>query len=374
MRAPSCSSNARVAATSVFATEERGRLRGEVVEMAIEALERWELDDQTGTAQLVDVLRLQQVPQAMRAEIEQVAARRQRRLSHGPGRLGEEDLLAIPGPQQARQAVQAGSEIVAVAGGRLPDVDGHPHPQRTEIAPIFLSQRRLRGDGGRDRRRHGWERGLDRIADRLEEDAVLGRDRVVEQGEVALDRRPHRRGIALPALGAALDVGEEEGNCPARELGHSSAPATKRRPERTDRVHIRARLVRFRLARAPRRERRHDEKHSTLRIVGNAERVTGAAIGHQIRHNARCSVPRNDVALTREGFPRWTTSHSTDLTRLFSASRSRRDGGAGRARHAPRWHAAGPERAMLPPNPAKGAAARTKVTSQTGAREAGTDR
>jgi dipeptidyl aminopeptidase/acylaminoacyl peptidase len=43
--------------------------------------------------------------------------------------------------------------------------------------------------------RRGWERGLDRIADRLEEDAITGRYRVVEQGEAALDRRPHRRVI-----------------------------------------------------------------------------------------------------------------------------------------------------------------------------------
>src|ERR687898_3613668 len=116
----------------------------------------------------------------MRAEIEQIATRRQRRNGDGASRLGEEDLFAIAGPEQSRQAVQAGSEIVAVSGGRLPDVDRHPYPQRPQSAPVLLSQRRLGRDGGGDRRRHGWERRLNRVADRLEEDAVLGGDRVVE--------------------------------------------------------------------------------------------------------------------------------------------------------------------------------------------------
>ena len=164
-----------------FAAEERGRLRGEVVQVAVETLERREVDDQARTAQLVDVLRLQQVPQAMRRRDRGDRSRAAAPIRPGAGRLGEEDLLAVAGAEEARQAVQAGSEIVAVLGGRLPDMDGHPHAQRPEIAPVFLSQRRLGGDGGRDGCGHGRERGLDRIADRLEEDAVLRGDRLVKQ-------------------------------------------------------------------------------------------------------------------------------------------------------------------------------------------------
>ena len=40
----------------------------------------------------------------------------------------------------------------------------------------------------------------------------MRRDRRVEQGDVAGDGGRHRRAVPLPERGAALDVGEEEGD------------------------------------------------------------------------------------------------------------------------------------------------------------------
>ena len=46
--------------------------------------------------------------------------------------------------------------------------------------------------------------------DVIEQDAIFGLNHVVERGEVAVDRRAHRTGIALPARSAALDAGESD--------------------------------------------------------------------------------------------------------------------------------------------------------------------
>src|SRR5215207_5973192 len=104
----------------------------------------------------------------MRAEIEEVAAGRQYRISQGAGCLGEQDLLAIADREEARQPVQARSDVVAVSGGCVPDMNRHPHAQRSEIAPIFRSQRRLCREGRRYSCWCGRKGGLDRIADGLE--------------------------------------------------------------------------------------------------------------------------------------------------------------------------------------------------------------
>ena len=55
-------------------------------------------------------------------------------------------------------------------------------------------------------------------------DPVVRGDRMVDQGEVARDRGRHRRPIPLPERGAPLDVGEEEGDGAAGEIGHGPLP------------------------------------------------------------------------------------------------------------------------------------------------------
>ena len=50
------------------------------------------------------------------------------------------------------------------------------------------------------------------IADGLVEDAVVGVDEALEDGQVPIDGLPHGGPVPLPQRGAALDVGEEEGD------------------------------------------------------------------------------------------------------------------------------------------------------------------
>jgi hypothetical protein len=118
---------------------------------------------------------------------------------------------------------------------RRSGVDGHPHGDRSEIAPVLGYERSLAIDGGEQRVEGGRERGVDGVADGLEAGAVVGLDGGIQEREVPLDGRPHRRRVPFPAAGAPLDIGEEEGDSPAGQFAHGgqSVAAGIVHPERT---------------------------------------------------------------------------------------------------------------------------------------------
>ena len=90
----------------------------------------------------------------------------------------------------------------------------NPHADRAQWPPILDEQGSLGGEGSGDGLRGCREGRLDGVADNLEENRSVRLDGLSEQDEVALDGVRHRRSVLLPALRAALDVGEEEGNRP----------------------------------------------------------------------------------------------------------------------------------------------------------------
>jgi hypothetical protein len=53
---------------------------------------------------------------------------------------------------------------------------------------------------------------MDGNADRLEEGSVMGLDGSAQECQVTIDSDRHRAAVRLPERGAALDVGEEEGD------------------------------------------------------------------------------------------------------------------------------------------------------------------
>jgi hypothetical protein len=107
-------------------------------------------------------------------------------------------------------------------------VEGHPHPERPDrLGPRFSEKGTLSIQRGAHRLRRGRERRLDGITDLLERDPTVAFDRVTQYFEVPVDRGPHRRRVAFPALGAGLDVREEERDRPARQVCHRLlSPAT----------------------------------------------------------------------------------------------------------------------------------------------------
>src|SRR5215212_10276208 len=66
---------------------------------------------------------------------------------------------------------------------------------------------------------HG-EGDLDTVTDGLVEDSAMALDRATQDVEMVFDSLCHRLPVSLPALGRALDVGEEKGDGPRWELGH----------------------------------------------------------------------------------------------------------------------------------------------------------
>ncbi len=65
----------------------------------------------------------------MRAQIAQLDVRREVVADEVLARLGEEELTAVAGPQEARQAIQAWGEVIPVGGDRFPGVKRHPDAQ-----------------------------------------------------------------------------------------------------------------------------------------------------------------------------------------------------------------------------------------------------
>jgi hypothetical protein len=77
-----------------------------------------------------------------------------------------------------------------------------------------------RGNGGRGCR----EGCLARIPDGLEQHASMSLDCGAQELKVAFDRSGHRRSVLLPELGTPFDIGEEEGDGAARQVGHRPSP------------------------------------------------------------------------------------------------------------------------------------------------------
>jgi hypothetical protein len=93
----------------------------------------------------------------------------------------------------------------------LPGTDVHPHRQ-TEFA--------LRGDRRFDRGSRRGEGGQYTVAGIFECPAAVDLDRRSKYGIVLCQRDAHCLGFILPALGGALDVGDQKRNSPNRRLEH----------------------------------------------------------------------------------------------------------------------------------------------------------
>ena len=185
----------------VSPTEERRRLGREVGQSTVERVERREGGGQAGGDQLGDALRPVEVPEAVLAEVQESHPLRQVVAGQLRRRQREEHLPAVPGVEQAGDAVQRLPEIVAAPRLGLAGVQRHPRPQRPDRAPVLGGQRPLRrhrrGDGlGGD-----GEGGADLVADRLEDDPAVAGDGLAQQGVVAGEGRAPSRRAAPPSAG-----------------------------------------------------------------------------------------------------------------------------------------------------------------------------
>ena len=112
---------------------ERGRLDGQVVEPLVQGLQRWEAGGQVGGDKLEDPLRPDQVLEATLPQIPQSNPFRQPIPEQFPNSGGQQDLSAVGRCEEPRHPVEGRPEVVTSALGCGAGVQGHPHPQGSDV-------------------------------------------------------------------------------------------------------------------------------------------------------------------------------------------------------------------------------------------------
>jgi hypothetical protein len=168
--------------------------------------------------ELVDPLRLVHVLELVLAEVPQRDIRRRVVAEELARRRGDEHLAAVAGGGDARGAVDAHPDVALAADGRLAGVNAHPHTQLAAAGPFMCGQRLLRVDSGADGVLRAAKRREERVALRVDLGAVVGCERVANDPLVVGERGRVVVAQLSEQARRALDVGEEEGDCPGRPL------------------------------------------------------------------------------------------------------------------------------------------------------------
>ncbi|EXI70598.1 MAG: hypothetical protein AW07_03928 [Candidatus Accumulibacter sp. SK-11] len=193
--------------------------------VAVEAIVRLEEPGgQSGMDELKGVDRLRQVAQAEHADIVQAAAAGQGAANQRFGCRAEQGLAAVRHRQQAGDAIERATEIVAAAEVRRPAVQRDAHAQRAARRPLLAGEARLDLAGGPQRCRGVVESDAEGVADRLEDESTVALDRRREQRVVPLQRDAHRLRLAFPEACRPFDVGKQEGGvdqCGIAEAGRA---------------------------------------------------------------------------------------------------------------------------------------------------------
>jgi len=187
-------------------------VRGERQVGAVQALQRRELP----AAELVQPLRPRQIPQPVLAQLAKLEAPNQI-----PRRLRDKNLPSVTACGDARRSVHPEPEVPFVSDRGLSRVQAHAPPHLRALGPVVLCQSALRCNGGSQSRVGASEGEEERISLRVDLATVASFCRLPEDAAVAVE------GVAVPVSELleqscrALDIREEEGDSPARQLGHS---------------------------------------------------------------------------------------------------------------------------------------------------------
>ena len=153
----------------------------------------------------------------MCAEIAQAALRRHLALQQIGGGARDDDLATVADREQSRNAIDRWEEVITVAFVGRPRVQRRTHAHAVNCGEVFGHKGALRSERGRHRVFGTPERGAKRVADRLEDVTAVRVDRRAHQRIVPAHRVLHRSAVTFSALRTALDVGEHEGDRPARK-------------------------------------------------------------------------------------------------------------------------------------------------------------
>src|SRR5262245_13018559 len=185
-----------------LATDEWGRLDREV--RPVQRLERWELL----SPDLVEPLWLEQVFEAVLAELGGVHVDE---VSRG---LGKQHLPAVPRRANAGTSMDIQADVALIGDLRLARVHPDADADRPRSEPALDLRRRS------DRIGSAGEGGEERVALGVDLHAVVVRERRSEHVAVLAERV--RVGVSqlVEQARRPLDVAEEEGDRPGRELSH----------------------------------------------------------------------------------------------------------------------------------------------------------
>ena len=212
------------------APHQRRRGDRKVVRRRVDRARRRELGVEALRRDLVEPLGRRQVLEAMLAEVSQARAGRHRAADERAGRLRREDLAAVGGRHDSRRPMDVDAHVDAGGQLSLAGVDADAD------LDVGASRPRLRGD-----RPLNADRGLDGVSggpEDREERVTLGADLGAAAGtgdpdELVVPRE--QRAVVGPELldepRRALDVGEQEGGGPGRQLGHGPVSVGPRPPD-----------------------------------------------------------------------------------------------------------------------------------------------
>ena len=145
------------------------------------------------------------------------------RVEEPPGRLGEDDLPAVRGGRDPRRAVDVDPDVALVRHDRLAGVDAHAHADRARLERV--ARVGGRGHGVRCAR----ERDEERVALRVDLDAVVSRERISQGAAVLGEELGVAGSVLLEKPRRALDVGEQERDGAGRKLGPGHDRAVRSR-------------------------------------------------------------------------------------------------------------------------------------------------
>jgi hypothetical protein len=184
-------------------------------------------------AELVERHRPVEVLQPVLAELDEAVG-----LDQGRGRRGHDHLAAVPDSGDPGRPVDVRAHVPLLGDERRAGVQAYANANRA------ARERRGRLLGRLERtlcRAEGNEEG---VALRVYLHATLGRKRLAQRATVLGERlRIALRTEFVQEPGRALDVGEEEGDGPGREVTHGSSEANcegRRQPERAEPIPWRA--------------------------------------------------------------------------------------------------------------------------------------
>src|SRR6266508_2409513 len=132
-------------------------------------------------------------------------------------RAREQSLTAMPGGQQPGDTVERRAEVVAVTQLDQAGVQRHSYAQLADLIPALSVEPALGGQSAGE----GCEEG---ITNGSKHHAIAGDDSLAENRIVAGQGDGHCLGVLFPQPGAALDIGEEQGDHSGWQIRHGSPP------------------------------------------------------------------------------------------------------------------------------------------------------